>query len=337
MHVFEGKTVDEVWQRAFSVLEEKQGVPTQTSRGGPTRELLHATFSISDPRQRWVVSRDPPLNPAFALAEVVWILNGSNEAAFLNSWNSQLPKYAGIGATYHGAYGYRLRQHLGFDQLDRAYHVLRCNPNSRQVVLQMWDSRVDLPNENGEPAAPDIPCNIVSLLKIRDNQLEWMQIMRSNDLHLGTPYNFIQFTSLQEVLAGWLGIEVGAYVHWSDSLHLYQDNIDSGIGAANVKVEENSDVLALSYEESRRVLSSLYHEILRLASPRLTVDEFHQIVAKTDFPEAYWHLLLVISAEAARKRGWNELAERTKDQCSNAVLKQVLERWWARLGWTLTT
>ena len=49
-----------------------------------------------------------------------------------------------------------------------------------------------------------------------------MQIMRSNDLHLGLPHNLVQFTSLQEILAGWLGLEPAGYHHLSDSLHVYE-------------------------------------------------------------------------------------------------------------------
>ena len=61
----------------------------------------------------------------------------------------------------------------------------------------------------GNPSAEDIPCNLSSLLKIRKNQLEWMQINRSNDIYRGLPYNIVQFTTLQELMASWLGIEVG--------------------------------------------------------------------------------------------------------------------------------
>lgn len=330
MQLFEGTTANEVWQTAFRVLKESPRARLQASRGGPTRELLHAAFSISDPRQRWIISRYPPLNPAFALAEVVWILNGSNDATFLNNWNTQLPQYAGTGASYHGAYGHRLRQHLGLDQLERAYYALRSNPDSRQVVLQLWDSRVDFPDESGKPVDPDIPCNIVSLLKLRDDKLEWMQVMRSNDLYRGTPYNFIQFTSLQEVVAGWLGAEPGPYVHLSDSLHLYQDDIEANVGAVKVPIEKNTDSLALSREESERVLATLYHDIVYLASPQLTGDDFNRKVASVHLPGAYQNIFLVMAAEAARRRDWVEFATGTKAQCSNPVLRQALERWWTR-------
>jgi len=57
---------------------------------------------------------------------------------------------------------------------------------------------------------------------IRRGKLEWLQVMRSNDAVWGLPYNFIQFTSLQEILAGWLGVPIGSYNHVSDSLHVYE-------------------------------------------------------------------------------------------------------------------
>ncbi len=50
--------------------------------------------------------------------------------------------------------------------------------------------------------------------------------MRSNDHFRGLPHNLIQFTTVQEVLAGWLGISLGSYHHYSDSLHVYESDGD---------------------------------------------------------------------------------------------------------------
>ncbi|HET7538170.1 MAG TPA: thymidylate synthase, partial [Candidatus Didemnitutus sp.] len=134
----------------------------QPSRGGPTQEILHAAIAVENSSARWVISRHPALNPAYAFAELIWTVNGREDSAFLNYFNSKLPELAGDGPTYHGAYGKRLRQHLGFDQFARAYHALKHNPDSRQVVLQIWDGKIDLPADDGVPVAPDIPCNLVS-------------------------------------------------------------------------------------------------------------------------------------------------------------------------------
>src|SRR5436305_1826028 len=105
MHVFEADSADAVWLEALEALN-KPGVSREESRCGPTKELLGCSFTIRDPRQRWVRSRNPAINPAFALAEVVWIIGGRRDAAFLNHWNPGLPKFAGGGPVYHGAYGF---------------------------------------------------------------------------------------------------------------------------------------------------------------------------------------------------------------------------------------
>ena len=219
---FEGPTADHVWQQMVQAVRDGQGVRVQPSRGGATKEILHAAISISDPKQRWVASRQPPMNVAFAIAEVVWMMTGQNGLAFLEAWNSRLREFVGPGPQLHGAYGHRLRHHLGFDQLTRAYEVLRSNPDTRQVTLQIWDSAVDLPLPNGTPADQDIPCNVLSILKVREGKLEWLQVIRSNDLFLGVPHNFVQFACLQEIIAGWLNLDCGPYHQISDSLHLYE-------------------------------------------------------------------------------------------------------------------
>ena len=207
MHVIAGLTADEVWQAAARLLlDPTQAVP-QSSRAGDTFEALHVVLELQRPSQRWITSRSPAMNPAFALVEAFWIAAGRRDSGLPTYWNPALPRYCGSGESYHGAYGHRIRHHLGIDQLDRAYSALKSNPDSRQCVLQIWDSTVDLPSADGKPSNQDIPCNLLSIPKVRNGKLEWMQIIRSNDLFLGLPHNIVQFTVLQEMLSGWLGLE----------------------------------------------------------------------------------------------------------------------------------
>src|SRR5262249_41168405 len=145
--VFNASTADEVWQLIASEFR-RDSVARQESRAGCTMEIMRAGISISDPLQKWIPSRQPAVNVAFALAEVIWIIAGRNDSGFLTFWNRQLPAFAGEGAFFHSAYGYRLRHNLQFDQLDRAYHVLKNDSDNRQVVLQIWDGRIDFPQEN---------------------------------------------------------------------------------------------------------------------------------------------------------------------------------------------
>jgi thymidylate synthase len=332
IETFSGSTADTVWQQMVQKLTASDGGRPQPSKKGMTLELLHAGITITDPRQRWIVSRVPPLNPAFAIAEVVWILNGRNDAAFLNYWNKRLPEYSGKGSEYHGAYGYRLRQHLKMDQLERACSVLGKDPDSRQVVLQLWDSTIDMPKENGDSMSMDIPCNVLSMLKVRESKLEWTQIMRSNDVFLGFPYNVIQFTTLQEVMAGWLNLGVGSYNHFSDSLHAYLEKVESIKNSVPIHVERNNDSLALPRQDSEPLLKDLANRIEQFTKNGLTKEQHQVLSSWNGAPVSFQNLLSVVAAEGARKNRWTGLASEIMSNCSNPVLCQLWQRWESTRG-----
>lgn len=334
VHLFEGNTADELWQNALQAFETSDAVQAQPSRNGPTKEILHAVFTLSDPRQHWVLSRRPAINPAFVIAEFVWIIRGRNDSQYVNFWNRELPKYAGYSEYYHGAYGHRLRQSLGFDQLERAYHVLKNAPDTRQVVLQIWNSIDDFPDSSGQPVSPDIPCNITSLLKVRDNKLEWMQILRSNDMFRGVPYNFVQFASLQEVVAGWLGIEVGSYNHYSDSLHIYDHDLGTidRVPLEVVSELRNPDSLSLPKNESDRVFQELDHLIEDLMRSDLLLQELTVITREARLPKAFKNLFFIVAAEAARRRRWFLVMEDLFNMCSNPVLRYAWNSWFDRIS-----
>ena len=297
---YEGRTANDVWMQTVKDLRDETEI--QSSRIGDTKELLHVMLKIADPRQRWIISRQPVINPAFALAEVIWILRGREDAEFLNYWNRQLPKYSGESDCYHGAYGRRLRGKFGFDQLERAYSALLNNPDSRQVNLQIWDPCTDFPDQNGRAVAEDIPCNVNALLKVRKGHLEWMQVVRSNDVMLGLPYNIIQFTTLQEVMAGWLGLEVGSYNQLTDRLNLPKDVSDR------------------AFSELERVLEYMIRSRHSEAQLSDTIDS-------ADLPKPYQNMLHIIAAEEARRNKWHHLQHRLISEISNPVLIQIWNEW----------
>lgn len=300
---------------------------SKDSRCGEMREILHCALSISSPIQRWVFSRVPPINPAFALAEVFWILSGSNDSSIINHWNRKLPMFAGNHGTYYGAYGYRLRTHLSFDQLNRAFSILKNNKNSRQVVLQIWDAKLDLPLDDGTPRNEDIPCNIVSLLKVNDGKLEWSQIIRSNDLILGLPYNIVQYTTLQEIMAGWLEIDMGTYNQYSDSMHLYESNITKYRYDASIQCPHNKDTLSLAKPHSDAVINSVFQFMVLLSSSKVEVSEIMSIIDSCDVPVSYRNIMFVLGAEEARRNGEIRVANEIIGGCKNDCLRTMWSFW----------
>ncbi len=328
--VLEADTADELWLKAAAWFEPEGTAAPQSSRCGNTSEVLHAAMSLADPRQRWIASRAPAMNPAFALAEVIWIVNGRNDSALLNYFNPKLPQFAGKGETYHGAYGFRLRSHFGLDQLERAYQALSAKPDSRQIVMQIWDGDSDLPGDDGCPRSEDIPCNITALLKIRDGRLEWTQIMRSNDLILGMPHNIVQFTSLQEIMAGWLGIGVGGYHHFADSLHLYDRHFPVSARIDPQELPRNDESISLPKKESDRAFSDLGRlgDTLALLDTDVAGVKSAFDGAALDAPFRNWAVLL--TADALRRRGAFREVESVMTECSSTCLARMFERWLER-------
>lgn len=325
MKVIDAIGANDAWHKAFELLHQPNVSCSVSGRGGSTQEVLHVLCRLTSSSQHWTVSRTPPMNPAFAIAEVVWILNGRDDSEFLNQWNSKLPSYAGSGPTYDGAYGSRLRKSFGVDQVRRVCDALSSDAQSRQAVLQIWDARRDLPSSDGSPVSPDVPCNISSLLKVRNGALQWTQVMRSNDLLLGLPYNLVQFTFLHEIIAGCLGVATGDFCHFADSLHAYYHDLRRFSARPNVSPAANTDRLDATIQDSDRHFRRMATAIEMLG--RASVAECERIASGCQVPKPYRNLLLVVAAEAARRQGNLESAGECIAACDNPSLREIYTLW----------
>jgi thymidylate synthase len=331
MRYFGATTADLVWQEAFTELLERPD-HEHNGRNGVTYEILPCVLRIEDPRQRWVLSRRPPYNPAFGLVEFIWIITGNNESRVLNYWNPVLPKYSGTGDIYHGAYGFRLRQEFGLDQIERAYQVLSNAPETRQVILQIWQPNLDFPAIDGQPISTDIPCNVMSLLKLRDDRLYWSQIMRSNDIMRGLPYNIIQFTLLQEVMAGWLGSKLGDYFQLSDSLHVYEKDLAEFCCIPTNSKCIDREPFPLSYSESNELFALIYDDLLEVSYGNKKESEIREIFSRDSMRnlgrcELIKDMMAVIGSDAARRQNYSALAHYLADSCVDHNLKCASHAW----------
>jgi len=240
MYTFSGKA-NQVYAKAIEALVGQDDDSLISSRVAATVEIHPAIMEITKPRQRLITAYGRPVNPAFALAEVLWILSGRNDVGYLKYYNSSIDNYSDDGSTFNAAYGERLRFAHGHDQIEDVVMNLKENPNTRQAVLNIWhpqhDRAYNLQREFDADMKPikssmqpnvtkDRACNVVSHLLIRNGRLDWVQFMRSNDIIWGTPNNFMQWMHLQEYIATRVGVKVGKYYHIADSLHLYDYHIE---------------------------------------------------------------------------------------------------------------
>ncbi|WP_116051393.1 thymidylate synthase [Amycolatopsis palatopharyngis] len=190
-------------------------------RGLSTVEVLGAELVLSSPRSRFVdVAPVRVLNPAFAAAEALWILSGSDDD-WIFAFNERLRRFADHGRL-QGAYGPRLRRWRGkVDQLDAVRRRLLADPATRQAVITLFDPAQDFSGYR------DVPCTLGYRFALREGALHMFTSMRSQDAWLGLPYDVFTFTILHELLAGWLDADLGEYHHLVDSLHLYEQHVDA--------------------------------------------------------------------------------------------------------------
>lgn len=207
----------------------------EQSRNGEVKEILDFKTQLLNPYRRCVGGFERDMNIFFLTAEAIWIALGKKDVAFLTAFNKKMEEFSDDGKTFHAPYGYRLRHwgvktedsyvdeslntSKGDDQLIDAIKLFSENPNTRQVVLSVWNPKFDLGYKT-----KDIPCNDMIMLKIRNGKFITTIQNRSNDLHWGLPTNVFQFSFLTEIMSAALGFELGTQTHNSQSLHIYKWN-----------------------------------------------------------------------------------------------------------------
>lgn len=327
MITFFANNTTETWNNLHKHIFSYEGVNTQNSRLGETLELMKVCISIENSRDRWVLGRMPMISPAFAIAEIFWILSGSNDSSFINTWNPIMKKYSGNGEIYHGAYGFRLTNNLGYDQILKVFETLKHNPTSRQAVLQIWDGKKDLPQNNGIPNNSDIPCNLLSMLKIRNNKLEWSQIMRGNDFFRGMPYNFIQFTTLQEIIAGWLELDIGEYFYFTDSLHIYESDFEKFSKREECEIINNPDVLLFSKDEFDKFFPKCMEILRKVQVSGVEQSDIDNLKNSKIIPPPYKNLLSLPLAYLALKNNKLDLVKKSEEICTNQLFLDIWMCW----------
>ncbi len=178
-------------------------------RGMPTRELMHASFTVADASRNLVGNRARNVSQAYAVAEFLWILLGRRDVRTIAAYNKAVAKYSDDGETFFGAYGPWVA-----GQLEYVVDTIRMDRVSRQAVMTIWQQR--------PPATKDVPCTVALQFLLRGDRLHAQAFMRSNDAWLGLPYDIFTFTRIQAYVAAALGVEVGRYTHTAGSLHLYE-------------------------------------------------------------------------------------------------------------------
>lgn len=231
MLIVSGDTPDNIYNSAVRTMAQV-GVRSN-SRNGPVIAAPCPVVTVNtSPTRRVLFNRYRDANPFFHLVEALWMLGGRNETDVLDVFVKDFgARYAekdengkSLGYVW-GAYGHRWRKHFGFDQLGDVIQSLRSNPDDRRVVIQMWDTNIDVDSElitESRKPALDVPCNTQIYPRIVNGALDITVTCRSNDVVWGCyGANLVHFSVLLEYLAAGIGVPVGRMYQLSNNWHLY--------------------------------------------------------------------------------------------------------------------
>jgi len=180
--------------------------------------LQDVTITITHPCDRVALLPNRRANIFATVAETLWVLAGRNDLEFIGYYLQRIADFSDDGLMLHGAYGPRLRNWRGVNQLTEVIHILKNDPDSRRAVMILFD-----PARDFDMWRKDIPCNNWMQFSLRDGKLYMRVVSRSMDVIWGSTINVFEWTAIQELMSRELGVALGTYTHFIGSLHLYEN------------------------------------------------------------------------------------------------------------------
>ena len=208
-------------------------------RGMAIKEKLGASFIIKDPRNRLPYIPERKYSISYYCAEALWYFAGRNDVEWIGKYSPFWFDVTDNGSTVNSSYGSRIfRKHDRIDngshiQYERVLNELKNDRDSRRASFYLVS-----PGDN-QTAIKDVGCCFNMHFFIRNNKLNQIVNMRSNDLILGVPYDISAFTLIQEKLANDLDVELGYYHHNASSLHIYERNFEVAKAVMNATLTSN--------------------------------------------------------------------------------------------------
>ncbi|MCX6751976.1 MAG: thymidylate synthase [Candidatus Nomurabacteria bacterium] len=255
-------TFDTIYQNIIKKIME-EGIEELNERTGhKTKSLPGVTFSLDIEKDGFPVLtlRKQPLKSP--IAEQVWFIQGEKDTTFLRKFTKMWDPFMEKDGTLPSSYGWRWRNHFGRNQLGNAIELLEKEPSSRHGVIVTWD-----PKDDGHGGTPkkNIPCPFAYTINIIGGRLHMHNMVRSNDMILGCPFDVFGFALLQSIIAQRLGVRPGIYTHTISNAHIYDNHYEGAKEIIKRKNDHKKIELHLPKDALRRAEQkdeSLVGEIL---------------------------------------------------------------------------
>jgi thymidylate synthase len=217
-------------------------------RGFNCYEIVSPQLILTNPGNALITIKERKLNYAYLIIEKFTYLSQISKPDAILDYNKNMVNFLNEETgDFDGSYGARIACNK---QLDYCYNLLKKDKDSRQAVITLHDYR-------DKRESKDIPCTLSFQFLIREEKLNMIVTMRSNDIVWGTCLDIPAFIFLQEVLASWLNIEMGEYIHNAGSMHYYDyhnEMLPKIIEKKDELVFEKTPDWNLNREETKKAL-----------------------------------------------------------------------------------
>ena len=210
------QTVNDI--RKHFIGELNDGAFTTDKTGQNTIELLGASFIADEP----AIFGTP--NQEYINREIDWYISASSNIHDIYDRGTAPPEAWQYAADNHGNinsnYGYLIFSDIYYRQYDNVLTELLENPDSRRA--SMIYQRPSIWTEYNENGKSDFICTNAVTYYIRNDELQSVVQMRSNDVVYGYKNDYAWQQYVLTTLAKDLGIQPG-FITWQvQNLHVYE-------------------------------------------------------------------------------------------------------------------
>jgi thymidylate synthase len=170
--------------------------------------------------------------------ELLWFLQGSTNIAYLQQhgvtiWDEWADENGNLGPVY----GYQWRywptpDGRRIDQISQVIEQIRRNPGSRRLMVTAMNI-ADYPDEALAPADNArrgkmalAPCHAFFQFYVGGGKLSCFVYCRSQDVFLGTPFNWASYALLTHMVAQQCALEPGELVWAGGDCHIYSNHME---------------------------------------------------------------------------------------------------------------
>ena len=129
------------------------------------------------------------------------------------------------------------------NQLEYVVETLKKDPNSRRVMINLWDI-------DNLPEMALTPCCYNVIFNVLDGKLYMQLNIRSSDVALGLPFNIFQFQVLHKLIAHECKVEPADMIVMISNLHYYDRHEEKLLNQVDYDELFPDATLKINYPES---------------------------------------------------------------------------------------